>query len=68
MTADIPCDGQRRATRELRRLEVVAVTGDCEDLGEVEYRKSNIINYRTGTTGTRMSTGTRMNTTIRTHE
>ena len=63
MTADIPCDGQRRATRELRRLEVVAVTGDCEDLGEVEYRKSNIINYRTGT-----STGTRMNTTIRTHE
>lgn len=65
MTADIPCDGQRRATRELRRLEVVAVTGDCEDLGEVEYRKSNIINYRTGT---RTSTGTRMNTTIRTHE
>ena len=55
MTADIPCDGQRRATRELRRLEVVAVTGDCEDLGEVEYRKSNIINYRTGT-GTRTST------------
>jgi len=45
MTADIPCDGQRRATRELRRLEVVAVTGDCEDLGEVEYRKSNIIRY-----------------------